>query len=180
VASGPRGHGDQQPNCTSDGRYDGFYGPTPTLAADANGDLVFVYAANEMDRSPQRIFATISTDGGVTWMVPTPLSPPDAASVFPAAASGGPGDFRVWWMDARTGHWNVWYARTTDGGATWSDAVRLSNARGGTTYKRPNGFLEAYGDYGEIAVTNDGKTVAVWGEGTSYAGPGGTWFVRQR
>jgi BNR repeat protein len=172
--------GDRQTDCTSDGCYDGFYGPTPTLAGDANGDLVFVYAANDADRAPQQVFATTSSDGGLTWSDPSPLSPPGADSLFPAAVSGGPGDFRVWWMDTRTGRWNVWYSRTTDGGVTWSDAIRLSNARGGTAYKRPKGFLEAYGDYGEIDVTSEGKTVAIWGEGASYTGPGGVWFVRER
>jgi hypothetical protein len=172
--------GDRQPDCTSSGCYDGFYGPTPTLAGDENGDLVFVYSANDEDRAPQQVYATTSTDGGLTWSDPTPLSPPGANALFPAAASGGPGDFRVWWMDGRTGRWNVWYSRSSDGGVTWSGAIRLSNARGGTGYKRPKGFLEAYGDYGEIDVTNEGKTVAIWGEGTSYTGPGGVWFVRQR
>jgi hypothetical protein len=172
--------GERQPDCTSNGCYDGFYGPTPTLTGDANGDLMFVYAANDADRSPQQVLATTSSDGGLTWADPTPLSPPGADALFPAAVSGGPGDFRVWWMDDRTGRWNVWYSRTTDGGASWSDAVRLSNARGGTDYKRPKGFLEAYGDYGEIDVTNEGNTVAIWGEGTSYTGPGGVWFVRER
>ena len=46
-------------------------------------------------------------------------------------------------------------------------------------YISPKGFKEVYGDYGEIAVTNTGKTVAVWGEGRSYAGPGGVWFNRE-
>ncbi len=172
--------GDQQPDCTSDGCYDGFYGPTPTLTADANGDLMFVYAANDADRAPQQVFATTSSDGGLTWATPTALSPPGADAIFPAAVSGGPGDFRVWWMDTRTGRWNVWFSRTTDGGATWSDAIRLSNARGGAVYKGSKGFAEAYGDYGEIDITNEGKVVAIWGEGASYTGPGGVWFVRER
>ncbi len=172
--------GGQQPDCTSDGCYDGFYGPTPTLTADANGDLMFVYAANDADRAPQQVFATTSSDGGLTWAAPTALSPPGADAIFPAAVSGGPGDFRVWWMDTRTGRWNVWYSRTTDGGATWSDAIRLSNARGGAVYKSAKGFLEAYGDYGEIDITNEGKVVAIWSEGASYTGPGGAWFVRER
>ena len=30
--------------------------------------------------------------------------------------------------------------------------------------------------YGEVAVTSTGKTIATWGEGFSYTGPGGTWF----
>lgn len=173
VATGAR-----QPDCTSQGCYDGFYGPTPTIAGDGE-TLLFVYAANDADRAPQRVFATSSADGGATWSAPVPLSPAGVNGLFPAAVSGKAGDLRVWWMDQRTGRWNVWYSISTDGGATWTPAVRLSNARGGASYKRPKGFLEAYGDYGEIAVTNTGKTVAVWGEGASFAGPGGVWFVRQ-
>ena len=172
--------GQRQPDCTSRGCYDGFYGPTPTLAGDANGDLVFAYAANDEERGPQTLFVTTSTDGGANWGDPIPLLPPGANSLLPAAAAGGPGDFRVWWADQRTGRWNVWYSSSTDGGATWSEAQRLSNARGGAPYKRPKGFLEIYGDYGEIAVTSTGKTVAVWAEGVSYAGPGGVWFARQK
>jgi Neuraminidase (sialidase) len=126
------------------------------------------------------MFVTTSADGGLTWTEPIPLSPPGANSVLPAASSGGAGDFRVSWMDTRTGRWNVWYSRSTDGGATWSEAIRLSNRRGGAPYKRAKGFLEVYGDYGEIDVTSSGNTVAIWGEGASYSGPGGVWFVRQR
>jgi hypothetical protein len=29
-------------------------------------------------------------------------------------------------------------------------------------------------------VTNAGKTIATWGEGFSYTGPGGTWLNVQR
>jgi hypothetical protein len=57
--------------------------------------------------------------------------------------------------------------------------VKISDATGGAAYKNANGFAEVYGDYGEIAITNTGKTVAIWGEGTSYTGPGGAWFNRQ-
>ena len=172
--------GFRQPDCTSQGCPDGFYGPTPALAGDPSGALVYVYAANRKPRGPQRIYATTSLDGGNTWKLGIGLSPPGTDAVFPAAASGGAGDFRVWWMDTRTGRWNVWYSRTTDGGLTWSTPIRLSNATSGAQYKGRRGFLEAYGDYGEMAVTNEGKTVAIWGEGMSYDGPGGVWFTRQR
>jgi hypothetical protein len=30
-----------------------------------------------------------------------------------------------------------------------------------------------------IAITDRGKTIAVWGEGFSWTGPGGVWFNRQ-
>ena len=172
--------GDRQPDCTSDGCPDGYYGPTPALAGDPDGNLLYVYAANDAPRAPQRVFLTLSTDGGDTWGTPLPVSPERANAIFPAATSGGPGDFRVWWMDTRTGRWNVWYTSTTDGGATWSVPIRLSNAVSGEPYKRRRGFAEVYGDYGEIDVTDVGATIAIWGEGASYTGPGQVWFTRQR
>ena len=171
--------GDRQPDCTSEGCSDGFYGPTPALAGDPDGNLLYVYAANDEPRTSQRVFLTLSTDGGDTWAEPISVSPKRANAIFPAATSGGPGDFRVWWMDTRSGRWNVWYTRTIDGGATWSHPVRLSNAVSGAPYKNRRGFAEAYGDYGEIDVTNTGATIAIWGEGASYTGPGNVWFTRE-
>ena len=55
----------------------------------------------------------------------------------------------------------------------------MSDATSGAGYKDANGFDEVYGDYGEIAVTNAGKTVAVWGEGFSWTGPGNVWVNAQ-
>jgi hypothetical protein len=75
--------------------------------------------------------------------------------------------------------WNVWYSRSSDGGATWTAAVKLSDAGSGAAYKTPDGFLEVYGDYGEIAITSAGKTIAIWGEGFSWSGPGSAWFNRE-
>jgi hypothetical protein len=42
--------------------------------------------------------------------------------------------------------------------------------------RSPDEFLEFYGDYGEVAVMSNGKTIATWAEGFSWLGPGGTWF----
>ena len=38
---------------------------------------------------------------------------------------------------------------------------------------------EVYGDYGEMGITSTGRTIAAWGEGASYAGPGGVWINRE-
>ena len=54
--------------------------------------------------------------------------------------------------------------------------MRISDAGGGRGYKHPAGYDADYGDFSEIDVTNTGRTVATWGEGFSYYGPGGTWF----
>jgi hypothetical protein len=55
------------------------------------------------------------------------------------------------------------YTTTSALGATRSNPVRISDATSGTAFKSPKGFLETYGDYGEIAITNDGDTFGAWG-----------------
>jgi hypothetical protein len=171
--------GNKQPDCTSDGCYDGFYGPTPAIARDGNGDLVIAFAANHVREGRQRLYVARSTDDGRTWGRHQRLSATHANAIFPAITGGGDGDIRLWWMDTRTGRWNTWYRSSSDGGRTWSRALRISDATAGPAYVSSRGFLEAYGDYGEIDITDRGRTVATWGEGPDYVGPGGIWFNRQ-
>jgi len=130
----------------------------------------------------QSLYARTSTNQGASWSPSaTVLSAPSTESVDPAVEARGAGDFRAWYMQT-TGSdvdtWNVYY-RTSADGSTWSAPVRISDATSGAAYKTANGFAEPYGDYGEIAITSAGKTIAIWGEGTSYNGPGGVWFNRQ-
>jgi hypothetical protein len=63
-------------------------------------------------------------------------------------------------------------------GAAWSAPVRLSDQGSGAPYKNPNGYAFPHGDYFEIAVDVTGTAHVLWGEGTNYDGPGGTWYTR--
>jgi hypothetical protein len=172
----------EQPDCTSAGCPSDFLGPSVGLGATGSSNLVLVYNGAVLPKQPQRVFVRRSTDGGVTWSSRAELSgaPGSANGAFPAVVGVDGGDFRVWYMDDRNGPnaWNVWYRRSEDGGRTWLPETRLSNAASGAPYKTPAGFAHPYGDYGGIAVTSLGVTVAIWGEGTSFAGPGGTWSSR--
>lgn len=165
--------------CTSAGCYPDFYDSGPALAMDTGGDLAMVYSGATTAGGPRTVFARSSRDGGATWSSRVSLTQSGVNSAFPAAAGAGDDGVRVWFQDQRTGRWNTWYTTSTNLGATWSAPVKISDATSGTAYKNNKGYIEVYGDYGEIAVTNTGKTVAVWGEGTSYTGPGGVWFNRQ-
>src|SRR5262245_19152671 len=166
--------------CTSRSCYADFYDSGPALAEDADGDLVIVYNGASEPEGPQAVYARSSTDGGQTWSDRVQLSSDGVNSAFPAAVGDGADGARVWFAAERNGRWNVWYRTTTDLGSTWSPPEKLSDATGGTIYKHRNGFDEMYGDYGEIAITSEGTTVATWGEGRSYYGPGGVWFNRER
>ncbi len=165
--------------CTSESCYADFYDSGPALAGDASGRLVMVYDGASTYHGPRTVYARSSLDGGLTWSDPIQLSPDGVNAAFPAAAGFGDGEVRVWFADQRTGRWNVWYTSSDDLGATWSAPVRISDATSGASYKSRKGFLEFYGDYGEIAVTSTGATIGIWGEGPSYLGPGQVWFNLQ-
>lgn len=172
----------EQPDCTSAGCPIDFYGPSVAVGGTGSNRLVMTYNGAVNPKEPQRIFSRRSVDGGRTWSARTVLSlaPASANGAFPAAVGDAHGDFRVWYMDDRAGRgrWNVWFRQSIDGGATWSAESRLSNAVSGAPYQSTAGFAHPYGDYGGIAVTNAGVTIAAWGEGASYDGPGGTWLGR--
>jgi hypothetical protein len=171
--------------CIAEGCSPDFYIGHDAISADDRGDLVMLYDGAKTDLGPQRIFARRSTDGGRTWSARIPLSVAGENATSPAVESRGNGDVRAWYMQTTNGGdpdaWNVFYRSSTDGGATWSAPIRISDVTSGTAYKHEDGFDEVYGDYGEIAITGDtGRTIATWGEGLSWAGPGGVWFNRQR
>lgn len=170
------------PPCVTDGCYADFHSGHNAVTADADGDLVYLYDGATTPGGPQRIWARTSTDGGRTWSDRVELSRPLRNSTGPAAEAVGDDDIRAWYAERSAGgdYWNIWYRSSSDGGATWSKAVKISDATTGARYKTEEGFLEFYGDYGEIAVTNRGKTIAAWGEGFSWWGPGGTWFNLER
>jgi hypothetical protein len=167
--------------CEADGCYADYYLGHAVVSADANGNLVYLHDGATAAGGPQTVFAQRSTNGGATWTAPVALSTGGVNSTFPAVESRGAGDVRAYYMQADGGHdaWNVWYRASTDGGVTWSAPVKISDVTSGTNYKTAAGFKEPYGDYGEIAITNTGTTIAIWGEGDSYTGPGGVWFNRQ-
>ena len=169
--------------CTADGCPADFYTGHDAISADDQGNLVALYDGATTDLGPQRIYARTSTDEGLTWSDPTVLSANGENATSPAVESEGAGDVRAWYMQTSNHDdpdaWNVFYRSSSDGGVNWSAPVKISDLTSGAAYKHADGFDEVYGDYGEIAITNQGRSIAVWGEGLSYNGPGGVWFNRQ-
>ena len=170
--------------CIADGCKPDFYVGQTSVVSDAPGHLVFAYEGPRAAGGPQQVYVSASSDEGRTWSAGLPISVVGEDATQPRLASFG-GSTRIWYMQTAGGDnpdaWNVWYRSSADGGATWSAPVKISDAPAGAAgYVGADGFAEVYGDYGEIGVTNTGKTVATWGEGFSYTGPGGTWFNVQR
>ena len=98
-----------------------------------------------MAKGPQRAYALRSADRGVTWSAPVDVGGPAGANAnFTAVAGWGNGDFRMYFMDDRNGAdaWNTWYRASSDGCATWTAEVKISDAIAGPSYVYPNGFGE--------------------------------------
>jgi hypothetical protein len=165
--------------CSSD-----FYLGHSSVSADSSNHLVYLYDGATTNLGPQRVWVRTSNDEGATWSMRTALSVAGENATSPTVETVAAGDVRLWYMQTAHGDdpdaWNVWYRSSLDGGTSWSSPVKISDARSGAGYKSAAGFQEVYGDYGEIGVTNTGKTFAAWGEGFSWTGPGGVWFNLQR
>jgi hypothetical protein len=172
-----------------------YWGAQMALGVDAAGTVYVLWNANDEQYTPQRMYFSRSLDHGATWSprVDVSAAPEGANNVFPAIVARGAGDVRIAWMDDRNGfdtgdndpdaRWNVYERSSSDGGVAWTDEARLSAYVPGFTYKLATpreGFLQPYGDYFEIDVNSAGQTVAIWGEGNSYFGPGNIWFARQQ
>ena len=167
--------------CTADGCSPDFYIGHSAVTADARGALTFLYDGATSPGGPQRIWSRRSTDGGRTWTSRIGLSTAGEEATSPAVEATSRGDVRAWYMLQNGGPdaWNVWYRSSNDGGLTWSAPVKISDATSGRAYKTAAGFMEIYGDYGEMAITSRGHSIAAWGEGFSWIGPGGVWVNRQ-
>lgn len=159
--------------------YPDFFTAEDAVAADRRGTLVFVFGNNDRNQGPNSLFATYSMDGGVHWSAPELINAA-GNSTSPVIVSHGAGDFRLVWQDNRNGAraWNTWFSQSTDGGVTWSRALRLSNLGTGARYKHPAGYDFPFGDYFGLSVDADGVNHVIWGEGSAVYVPGGTWWTR--
>ncbi len=178
VDEGPVGLACVAAGCSSD-----FYIGHLGIAGDGGNQLVIVYDEATTTGGLQTIYARRSADKGVTWSPRSTISAGGEEAVAPAVESVGAGDVRVVYQQtagANVDRWNTWSRRSTDGGATFAAAVKISDATSGPGYVTPQGYLEIYGDYLEVGVTSTGDTFAAWGEGFSYDGPGGVWYALGR
>jgi hypothetical protein len=170
---------EQQPPCTVPTCPADFFGPQAMISADSAGKLLVAYTLGTSSGAPKGLYVRTSTDGA-TWSARQQLNSL-GDSGFPVVTHGpAAGDFRVAWQDNRNGAnaYNTWYTRTTNGGSTWSAAVRLSDLGSGAAYKTAAGYAFPYGDYFEMDTAPSGVNYVIWSEGTNYVGPGGSWFTR--
>jgi hypothetical protein len=140
----------------------------PSAATDrTTGDLYVVYQATFA--GAPRIMFTKSTNGGVTWSAPVPISDnPPASGVFNAAISASPDGqtLTASFYDHRnnpgsTTLVDLYLAQSFDGGATWQPNIRLTSVSSDATLAPLTAEGYMLGDYLGIAETTDTNVPAV-------------------
>jgi len=91
----------------------------------ANGDSIHVVWADGRDGKGE-IYYKRSTDGDINWSNDTRLTNNDSSSSNPTIAISD-SFVHVVWNDFRDGNYEIYYKRSSNGGANWSADVRLTN-----------------------------------------------------
>jgi len=100
----------------------------PALAASKTTSDVFAVWLDWRNVDPDVYFAR-SADAGATWGVSARVNQ-DIADFWqsnPDIAVNAAGVLHVVWQDNRTGTDDIYYARSTDGGQTWSAEIRVND-----------------------------------------------------
>lgn len=96
----------------------------PDMAVSSDNSVQVVWT----DYSPgnAETYFKGSTDGGKTWSGAQRLTWNSSSSFTPAIAIDSNGTTHVIWRDDATGHDEIYYKRSTDGGTTWNSIKRLT------------------------------------------------------
>lgn len=125
----------------------------PALALDPGGVIHVVWHDNSSGHF--EILYSRSSDGGATFTLAIAISGAGEAQV-PAVASDRDGVIYVAWEGETAGNWDIFFSRSTDGGATYAPPVNLSANPGDS--KLP-----------AIAAHGKGEVYVAWQDST---GPG--------
>ena len=101
------------------------------IAIGLSGDIHVTWH----DNSPGNfeIYYKRSTDGGTTWQPTKRLTWNSGNSSYPAIAIDPSRNIHVVWSDDTPGNYEIYYKRSTDGGATWT-TQRLTWNSGESSY----------------------------------------------
>ena len=106
------------------------------------------------------IYYMRSTDAGKTWERNVRLTLPDDSAMRPSIAASGE-YVHLTWFDRRDSKkiwdWDIYYKRSTDGGATWEPDVRMSHT-------------PWHARHPQIVATPQGRVCCIWEDGQTFDG----------
>jgi BNR repeat-like domain len=123
----------------------------PAIAVDSIGNLHMIWS----DATPGKfeLYYKRSIDGGTTWSNGQRMTWTSGSSYDPALAIDPSNNMHVVWQDDTPGNREIYYAESTDGGATWTESKRLTLTSGLSWFP-------------VIAVTSSGKLHVAWSDDT--------------
>jgi len=102
----------------------------PAVAAETAGRVHLVWEENNAGNL--EIYYKKSADGGATWTANKRLTWTSGASSRPEIAVDASSNLHVVWYDNTPGNGEIYYTQSTDKGATWTAARRLTWTSGGS------------------------------------------------
>jgi BNR repeat-containing family member len=108
------------------------FSAAPQMAADSQGRLHVVWHGYMPGNTD--VYYRKSTDGGASWSSTIKLTSIAGSSIVPAIAVDFSGNLHVVWVDDTSGNREIYYKKSTDGGAIWTGRKRLT-WNSGESYK---------------------------------------------
>jgi hypothetical protein len=96
----------------------------PTIAIDSSANIYIGWQDERNSILNSDIFFANSTDGGLTWTDPNKKVNTDATTKtqrYPSIAAGVPGSVYLVWEDYRGADADIYFAKSTNYGITWTD-----------------------------------------------------------
>ncbi len=117
---------DNGANWGSETRLTNVTGASYLCSIAVEGHNVHITWEDSRDGANREIYYKRSTDGGLSWGADTRLTNDPAKSYFSSIAVSEQ-VVHVMWNDERNGNMEIYYKRSTDGGANWSADTRMTN-----------------------------------------------------
>ncbi len=133
---------------------------SPTLAADGIGNVYVAWV--EIYSRPGGIYFARSTDQGKIWSAKTKVDDNTGwhEQNWPNIAVDGGGNLYLVWGDTRDGKYSIYFAKSTDGGATWSADIKISDQTSDADACPPSLAVDVSGNL--FVVWNDNRNSGNW------------------
>jgi len=96
----------------------------PSIAIDSSNNIHVIWQDNTPGNS--EIYYKKSSNGGVSWSGAKRLTWTSGSSGTPAISTDSSDNIHVVWYDNSPGESEIYYKKSTDGGASWTGAKRLT------------------------------------------------------